>query len=276
MALPSTARKPSTKSTTVQVRFCHDAADDGFPEKGDDVDLRDLHPSSSPDTATFSSIRTSFGSTRASSLTSPQRMGPRDCGTSSRTGSIEGPRPSLVLDLYGSSASMSALPESLSFCISYDGRWIAAWSSARVYLLDAQELPQVRGRSFQLRHRITAVDAVRNGKLVAILSRRCQVEMLRVNPSRPTEPAAIIRSIVLSDEANCIALSPDGGLLAAGSANGIELISLKDTPPSWPDRRTVACDGMDSLAFAPDSKSLIATSYVGSRKITTLVRHPLR
>jgi hypothetical protein len=76
-------------------------------------------------------------------------------------------------------------------------------------------------------------------------------------------------TLMLENDANTLALSPDGLILVTGHGYGIEIFSLSPTAPEG-CRRTAACPPMDCLQFSDDGRTLLCTTYAHRTTGSTL------
>lgn len=163
-----------------------------------------------------------------------------------------------IIKLVSNTASASAgFPqgEAFGFSISPAGRRIAAYNSARLYILQTGALPVGISQDYALKRRPLAVEIIDEGNLIAILADPHTVNLYDLQDQR----MGIIRSIKLDFPTNCIALAPTGGLLAAAYEGGIEIFSLD--PSALPtDRRAVRSVKMDRMTFSEDGSTLLGTT----------------
>ncbi|WPH00890.1 Hypothetical protein R9X50_00372400 [Acrodontium crateriforme] len=163
-----------------------------------------------------------------------------------------------IIKLVSNTATASAgFPggEAFGFSISPSGRRIAAYNSARLYILQTAALPVDISQDYALKRRPLAVEIADEGDVVAILADEHTVNVydLRHQSLRRTN------TIKLDFPTNCIALAPTGGLLAAAYAGGVEIFSLD--PSALPtDRRAVRSEKVDRLTFSEDGSTLLGTT----------------
>ncbi|KAF2755057.1 hypothetical protein EJ05DRAFT_120561 [Pseudovirgaria hyperparasitica] len=173
-----------------------------------------------------------------------------------------------ILDLQSDSATSSALPENFGFTISRDGKLVAVYGSKNVWLVYTEQLPRAFMRIFEVRRKPVAIDVLDDGSLLAVLTNPTKLDIYSLREGDDT----IVKrrkTVYLANDSTCLALAPNGLVLAVGSRNGIEIISLA-AADSEPDKRIMTSDPMDSLYFSDDSRTLLATTVVRHRKSTTI------
>ncbi|KAH7034220.1 hypothetical protein B0J12DRAFT_534387, partial [Macrophomina phaseolina] len=179
------------------------------------------------------------------------------------------PRPSItLLNLVSDTATSSALPQPFGFSISPKGRIIAVFSTKNIWLVQADKLPRTFMRTLEIRRKPIAVEVLDDGSLLAVLSTPHKVDLYRLQDG-DNHGLEKTKSVILTVDANTIALSPDGMVLATGYQYGIELVSLAEKA-SEHDRRSVNCDPMDHLAFSDDGRTLLATTSARLPRATTV------
>jgi hypothetical protein len=183
------------------------------------------------------------------------------------------PSQTTIIELASISATSSALPESFGLSISSKGRWIAAYSSAALYIFLSQRLPVFEGscRGFRLRRKPVYVAITDVGKF-AVLTSAHKIDVYQCGDGAGESlhgENEKLQTILLNNEAKTLAFSVSGKLVAAGSEHGIEIISLG--VQSGSDRRQINCGSVESIAFSEDEKSLIATAPARKSRISTLI-----
>lgn len=162
-----------------------------------------------------------------------------------------------IIKLVSNTATASAgfpTGEAFGFSISPGGRRIAAYNSARLYVLQTAALPVGISQEYALKRRPLAVELTDDGNTLAILSDDHTVNVYDVKHQVKRS-----RTIKLDFPSNCIALAPTGGLLAAAYEGGIEIFSLD--PSALPsDRRAVRSIKMDRMTFSEDGSTLLGTT----------------
>jgi hypothetical protein len=176
-----------------------------------------------------------------------------------------------ILKIVSTAASSSAgFPhgEAFGFSISPGGRRIAAYNSARLYILQTTPLPVGVSQDFELKRRPLAVEVLDDGTFLAILSDQHTVNVYDLSQSRRC------KTIKLDFPTYCIALGPMGGLLAAAYEGGVEIFSLD--PTALPtDRRAVRSQRMDRLSFSQDGSTLLGTTTRVNASSSVIVNVPV-
>jgi hypothetical protein len=176
-----------------------------------------------------------------------------------------------ILKIVSTAASSSAgFPqgEAFGFSISPGGRRIAAYNSARLYILQTTPLPVGISQDFELKRRPLAVEVLDDGTFLAILSDQHTVNVYDLSQSRRC------KTIKLDFPTYCIALAPMGGLLAAAYEGGVEIFSLD--PTALPtDRRAVRSQRMDRLSFSQDGSTLLGTTTRVNASSSVIVNVPV-
>jgi len=160
--------------------------------------------------------------------------------------------------------------EAFGFSISPGGRRIAAYNSARLYVLQTSALPVGISQDYALKRRPLAVEIVDDGDILAILADEHTVNLYDLGHQRLRRT----RTIKLDFPANCIAVEPTGGLLAAAYEGGVEIFSL-DGSALPTDRRAVRSQKMDKLAFSEDGSTLLGTTTRINASSTMVVSVPI-
>jgi hypothetical protein len=176
-----------------------------------------------------------------------------------------------ILKIVSTAASSSAgFPqgEAFGFSISPGGRRIAAYNSARLYILQTTPLPVGISQDFELKRRPLAVEVLDDGTFLAILSDQHTVNVYDLSQSRRC------KTIKLDFPTYCIALAPMGGLLAAAYEGGVEIFSLD--PAALPtDRRAVRSQRMDRMSFSQDGSTLLGTTTRVNASSSVIVNVPV-
>jgi hypothetical protein len=160
--------------------------------------------------------------------------------------------------------------EAFGFSISQGGRRIAAYNSARLYVLQTAALPVGISQDYALKRRPLAVEIVDEGDVMAILADEHTVNVYDLGHQRLRRT----RTIKLDFPSNCIALASTGGLLAAAYEGGVEIFSLD--PSALPtDRRAVRSQRMDRLFFSEDGSTLLGTTTRINVSSTVVVSVPV-
>ncbi|KAF2458373.1 hypothetical protein BDY21DRAFT_411954 [Lineolata rhizophorae] len=194
-----------------------------------------------------------------------------------------------IIDFLSSSVTSSALPETLGLSVSRHGRYLLAFSSSHLYLLRAANLPSLRGaRAFALKRRPLAVDVcdAEGVSVVAILADRHRVDVYDISSSGNGNGAGtghaarrsgrqsggtgnggsvrLLRSVALVNPSRGIALAPDGKVMASAAPDCLEVVSLAPNATEA-DRRTLSCDGHESVVFSDDGTMLVATGPAANK-----------
>lgn len=160
--------------------------------------------------------------------------------------------------------------EAFGFSVSPGGRRIAAYNSARMYVLQTAALPVGISQDYALKRRPLAVEIVDEGNVMAILADEHTVNVYDLGHQRLRRT----RTLKLDFPTNCIALAPTGGLIAAAYEGGVEIFSLD--PSALPtDRRAVRSQRMDRLAFSKDGSTLLGTTTRINVSSTVIVSVPV-
>nr|POF07692.1 hypothetical protein CFP56_70594 [Quercus suber] len=160
--------------------------------------------------------------------------------------------------------------EAFGFSMSPSANRIAAFNSARLYVLQTSALPTGISQDYSLKRRPLAVELVDDGDILAILADEHTINVYDIGCQQPRRT----KTIKLDYSANCIALAPTGGLLAAAYEGGVEIFSLD--PRALPtDRRAVRCQRMDRLTFSADGSTLLGTTTRINNSSTAIVSVPI-
>lgn len=179
-----------------------------------------------------------------------------------------------IIELISTTATTSAFPESFGLSISSSGRWILAYSSSALYILAAQRLPEYKDscRAFKLRRKPLAAAITDGGKL-AILTTPHKIDIYQCGEgaSAPLSGASqTLKAVHLDYEAQTIAFTADGDVIAAGSDGGIELRNLS-TGALATDKRQITCGSLDTIAFSGDGRSLLITAAARRTRTSTFI-----
>lgn len=177
-----------------------------------------------------------------------------------------------IIKLVSNTATASAgfpTGEALGFSISPGGRRIAAYNSARLYVLQTAALPVGISQDYALKRRPLAVELTDEGSTMAILTDDHTVNVYDLGLQLRRK-----RTIKLDFTTNCIALAPSGGLLAAAYEGGIEIFSL-DANALPTDRRAVRSIRMDRMSFSEDGSTLLGTTTRVNVSSTVVVSVPI-
>lgn len=178
-----------------------------------------------------------------------------------------------IIKLVSNTATASAgFPqgEAFGFSISSAGRKIAAYNSARLFVLQTAALPVGISQDYALKRRPLAVEILDDGSVLAVLADEHTVNLYDLSQQQLQR----MRTIKLDFPTNCIALAPAGGLLAAAYEGGVEVFSL-DPNALATDRRAVRSQRMDKLAFSEDGSTLLGTTTRVNVSSTVVVSVPV-
>ena len=176
-----------------------------------------------------------------------------------------------TIKLISNSISSSSAPggEGLQFSPSPMGHHLLAYNSSRIYILDVRQPEMVVKRELKILRRPASTCVLDDGSLLAVLSTDMQIDLYDLSRSPPRRKQCLILDIA----PRAIALSPCGSVLAAAYESGIEVSSI--TPGALPtDRRSVKCDGVDSLAFSFDGTQLLGTTTNSQPSNTVILTAP--
>lgn len=200
----------------------------------------------------------------------------RDCvrysWQSSQDGEPNRPRINIIKLVSNTASSSAGFPqgEAFGFSVSARGRRIAAYNSARLYILQTVPLPVGISQDFALKRRPLAVEVLDDGTSLAILSDQHTVNIWDLSQHNLNKP----KTIKLDFAAFCIALAPMGGLLAVAYENGVEIFSLD--PNALPtDRRAVRSQKMDGLSFSQDGSTLLGTTTRINASSSVIINVPV-
>ncbi|KAK0356568.1 hypothetical protein LTR02_012382 [Friedmanniomyces endolithicus] len=160
--------------------------------------------------------------------------------------------------------------EAFGFSISPGGRRIAAFNSARLYVLQTGALPVGISQDYALKRRPLAVEIVDDGDVLAILADEHTINIYDLGRHLLRRT----KTIKTDFPTNCIALAPTGGLIAAAYEGGVEIFSLD--PSALPtDRRAVRSQRMDRMTFSEDGSTLLGTTTRINVSSTMVVSVPV-
>lgn len=168
-------------------------------------------------------------------------------------------------------SSSAAFPggEAFNFAFSPQGRFVLAYSSSRLYILDVTGADLAVKRELKLLRRPLSTTILDDGSLLAILSIDHQVDLYDLSAKPPKRS----KTLELDNQPRTIALSPTGTVLAAAYDGGIEVYSLLADDLS-PDRRGVKCDAVDNLMFSPDGTQLLGSTLHSRNPSTVILTAP--
>jgi hypothetical protein len=178
-----------------------------------------------------------------------------------------------IVKLFSQTVTASAgfpTGEAFGFSVSPGGRRIAAYNSARLYVLHTNALPQGISHDFSLKRRPLGVEITDDGALLAILADSHTINIYEIEPNNVRR----LRTIKLDFPTKHIALASTGGLIAAAYEGGIEVFSLH--PEAAPtDRRAVRSINMDRMMFSEDGSTLLGTTTRANVCATIVVSVPV-
>ncbi|KAI0022939.1 hypothetical protein F4780DRAFT_730743 [Xylariomycetidae sp. FL0641] len=176
-----------------------------------------------------------------------------------------------TIKLISTSISSSSAPggEGMQFSASPRGHLLLAYNSSRIYLLDVKSSDLSVKREFKILRRPASACILDDGSLLVVLSTDMQVDLYDLGVSPPRRK----QSLILDNPPRAIALSPCGSVLAAAYEGGIEVSSINPGAVTT-DRRSVKCDGVDSLAFSCDGTQLLGTTTNSSIPNTVILTAP--
>lgn len=176
-----------------------------------------------------------------------------------------------IIKLVSNSISSSSCPggDGISFTPSPNGHYWLAYNSSRINIIDLRGPTVKVERELKILRRPAATCIKDDGSLMAVLLTEMQVDLydLTQTPPRRTQ------SIILDHSPRAIALSPCGTVLAAAYDGGIEVQSLGSSALAT-DRRSVKCDGVDSLAFSFDGTQILGTTVHSAQPNTVVLTAP--
>ncbi|KAK0936797.1 hypothetical protein LTR29_011660 [Friedmanniomyces endolithicus] len=160
--------------------------------------------------------------------------------------------------------------EAFGFSISPGGRRIAAFNSARLYVLQTGALPVGISQDYALKRRPLAVEIVDDGDILAILADEHTINIYDLGRHLLRRT----KTIKTDFPTDCIALAPTGGLIAAAYEGGVEIFSL-DSNALLTDRRAVRSQRMDRMTFSEDGSTLLGTTTRINVSSTMVVSVPV-
>ncbi|KAI2635490.1 hypothetical protein GGS21DRAFT_84998 [Xylaria nigripes] len=176
-----------------------------------------------------------------------------------------------TIKLISNSISSSSAPggEGMQFSPSPRGHHLLAYNSSRIYVLDLRCASLVVRRELKILRRPVSACIVDDGSFLAVLSTDMQIDLYDLKQSPPRRE----QSFILDNTPRAISFSPCGNVLATAYEGGIEVSSLRAGAFST-DRRSVKCDGVDSLAFSLDGTQLLGTTTASTTPNTVILTAP--
>lgn len=181
------------------------------------------------------------------------------------------PRETVINLVSNSISSAAAFPggEAFHFSFSPNGHHVLAYSTSRIYVINISEPQLVVKRELKILRRPASVTILDDGSLLAVLSTDHQVDLYDLTGVHPHH----IQAVALDHAPRTIALAPEGSVLAAAYDGGVEVYSLASTALVT-DRRSVKCDGADSLSFSQDGTQLLGTTLHSRNPSTVILTAP--
>ncbi|KAF2236352.1 hypothetical protein EV356DRAFT_530977 [Viridothelium virens] len=181
--------------------------------------------------------------------------------------------PAIVVRLITGTSSKIALPlgEALVMSTSARGRYITAFNSGYLHIIDVRSLPDKKVRAFEVSRRPVAADIHDDGTLMAVLSTKHVVNVydIKIGPA-----PRLVRTIQLELPAEAVTLDRTGHLLAVCGPNSVDVYSLHPDAGDATRRCATAGLELDHVEFSHNSKWLLATTKNISRG-TLVVSVPL-
>ncbi|KAI9816723.1 MAG: hypothetical protein M1832_005012 [Thelocarpon impressellum] len=167
------------------------------------------------------------------------------------------PRETVIKVVSDSANSYASFPggEAFRFSFSPSGRFVLAFGSCRIYILDVSTPTPSVTRELKVLRRPVSIDILDDGSKLAVLSSDHQVNIYDLRG----RGVRLLRSVPLDNPPRSIVLSPGGSVLAAAYDGGIEVYSLAEQALPT-DRRSVKCNTVDALSFSSDGTLLIGTT----------------
>ncbi|SZF00278.1 unnamed protein product [Blumeria hordei] len=159
--------------------------------------------------------------------------------------------------------------DSLHMISSPQGRFIVAYNSSGIHIIDLSGLDVAVKKSFRVLHKPKLLAITEDGSTLAILSTDLQVNIYNLSGSKPKR----IRAMTLDHAPRSIALSPKGCVIAAAYDSGIEVSSLNPTNFSN-ERRSVKCSTVDSLTFSRSGTQMLGTTISSATPSTVILTAP--
>ena len=178
-----------------------------------------------------------------------------------------------IIKLVSNTATASAgFPqgEAFGFSMSPHGSRLAAYNSARLYVLQTPALPVGISQDYALKRRPLAVEINDEGTMLAILMNEDTINVYDLSQQKLRR----IRTIRTEFPSHSIALAPTGGLLAAGYEGGVEVFSLAFSAMET-DRRSFRTQRIDRLTFSEDGSTLLGTTTRINVSHTMVITVPL-
>ncbi|EPQ64762.1 BgtA-21314 [Blumeria graminis f. sp. tritici] len=159
--------------------------------------------------------------------------------------------------------------DSLHMISSPQGRYIVAYNSFGIHIIDLSGVDVKVKKRFRVLHKPKLLAITEDGSTLAILSTDLQVNIYNLSGSKPKR----IRAMTLDHAPRSIALSPKGCVIAAAYDSGIEVSSLNPTNFST-ERRSVKCSTVDSLTFSRSGTQMLGTTISSATPSTVILTAP--
>lgn len=176
-----------------------------------------------------------------------------------------------MIKIVSNAISSSSCPggDGFTFSPSPMGHFLLAYNSSRIHIIDLRGPTISVERELKILRRPVATCIKDDGSLLAVLLTEMQVDLYDLTRTPPKHT----QSFILNHSPRAIALSPCGNVLAAAYEGGIEVQALN--PGALPtDRRSVKCDGVDSLAFSFDGTQILGTTVHSAQPNTVILTAP--
>jgi hypothetical protein len=182
------------------------------------------------------------------------------------------PRIHIVKIVSNTATASAASPqgEPLAFSLSAQGKRIAAYNSARLFVFQTAALPVNVSHEYALRRRPLRVDLCDEANVLAVLADEHTVNVYDLSHNHARRLKTIRTDLPIST----IALSTNGALLAAAYQGGVEVFSLAPNALIT-DRRAVRAPKMDKLVFSQDDSTLLGTTTRIFTSSTLIISVPL-
>ena len=182
-------------------------------------------------------------------------------------GVFTSPRQTNISIISTTTGSSGGFPfgEPFDFVFSPLAQWCLAVSSSRIILIDTVMEDVAVKREFKVVRKPLSSCITDNGARLAVLSTENKASVYDISDNEPR----LLRWVILDDNAQAVALTKHGEVLAVATEAGIEVYSLADNA-TLTDKRTVKCDRVDCLSFSDDGTMLLGTTH-GSKAASTVI-----
>lgn len=177
----------------------------------------------------------------------------------------------IMIKIVSNSISSSSCPggDGMAFSPSPKGHYLLAYNSSRIHIIDVRGRTISVERELKILRRPVATCIKDDGSFLAVLLTEMQVDLYDLSQTPPKHT----QSIILDHSPRAIALSPCGNVLAAAYEGGIEVQALNPSALAT-DRRSVKCDGVDTLAFSLDGTQILGTTVHSAQPSTVILTAP--